>query len=227
MSPLPVVPPNEAPTCAHPIRLRALGGGKRTDKERLSPLEEEDDDEKDSGTRWRVTRRTVDPFAPPAEPFDEFTVLRGTQGPTYRLPDAPERNPARRKRAVKARTIRSDQVFHPAELPGQASSTDDAEAFVRLPQTRADCAQIARPCPFVSCRYHLYLDVSPKTGSLKLNFPDLEVWELPESCALDVADKGGITTDELGELMNITRERARQIEGHALSKASNLLSDDR
>jgi len=66
------------------------------------------------------------------------------------------------------------------------------------PKTRAECLDGARPCPFVSCQHHLFLDVSPRTGAIKLNFPDLEVWEMTETCALDVADRGGTTLEEVG-----------------------------
>jgi hypothetical protein len=90
------------------------------------------------------------------------------------------------------------------------------------PKTRGDCIDMERPCPFVSCKYHLYLDVNPKSGSIKINFTDLEVWEMVDSCALDVADRGGITLEEVGEIMNITRERARQIEEEALAKLAAL-----
>jgi len=41
----------------------------------------------------------------------------------------------------------------------------------------------------VSCAYHLYLDVNATTGEIKLNFPELEIWELEHCCALDVMDK--------------------------------------
>jgi DNA-directed RNA polymerase sigma subunit (sigma70/sigma32) len=64
----------------------------------------------------------------------------------------------------------------------------------------------------------LYLDVNPETGSIKLNFPDKEVWELEETCALDVAERGGITLEEVGEILNLTRERIRQLEVTALDK---------
>ena len=84
------------------------------------------------------------------------------------------------------------------------------------PRTRAECSGDARPCPFVSCKHHLYLDVNPQTGSIKLNFPDLEVWEMSETCSLDVADRGGITLEEVGEIMNLTRERIRQVEVRGL-----------
>ena len=86
------------------------------------------------------------------------------------------------------------------------------------PATRGECANVARPCPYVSCKYHLYMDVHPTKGSIKINFPDLEVWELEHSCALDVADTGGITLEEVGEIMNLTRERIRQLEAEALRK---------
>lgn len=86
------------------------------------------------------------------------------------------------------------------------------------PKTRKDCANVARPCPYVSCKYHLYIDVNPATGSIKVNFPDLEVWELGNSCALDVAQQGGITLEEVGEILNLTRERIRQVEVRGLMK---------
>lgn len=86
------------------------------------------------------------------------------------------------------------------------------------PVTRDQCQNEHRPCPFVSCKYHLYLDVNPDTGSIKINFPDLEPWELRETCSLDVADRGGITLEEVGEIMNLTRERIRQVEVRGLLK---------
>src|SRR5262249_14425373 len=90
------------------------------------------------------------------------------------------------------------------------------------PTTRADCIDGPRPCPFVGCVHHLYLDATPK-GSIKLNFPDLEPWELRESCCLDVASRDGATLEDVGGFMNLTRERVRQIEGRALAKVAVLL----
>ena len=86
------------------------------------------------------------------------------------------------------------------------------------PKKRADCVNAARPCLFVSCKHNLYLDVNPETGSVKLNFPDKDIWELEHTCALDVAEKGGITLEEVGEIMNLTRERIRQVETRGLMK---------
>lgn len=91
-----------------------------------------------------------------------------------------------------------------------------ARDLPRHPRTRAECDQVERPCPFLSCRHHLYLDVNPQTGSIKFNFPDVEPWELTETCALDVADRGGVTLEEVGSILNLTRERIRQMETRAL-----------
>jgi sigma-70-like protein len=86
------------------------------------------------------------------------------------------------------------------------------------PMSRAECREEMRPCPWVACKHHLYLDINPETGSIKINFPDLEPWELKHTCALDVAERGGITLEEVGEIMNLTRERIRQVEVRGLLK---------
>ena len=97
---------------------------------------------------------------------------------------------------------------------------------VDRPQTREECKVAERPCPFVSCKHHLYLDVNPETGSIKLNFPDLEVWEMKETCSLDVADRGGITLEEVGDILNLTRERIRQVEVRGLLRLKMEGIDD-
>ncbi len=87
------------------------------------------------------------------------------------------------------------------------------------PQTRAECRDMPRPCPFVGCRFHLYLDVNPRNGNVKYNFPDKEPWQLEVSCSMDVAEaEGGVTLEEIGQVMNLTRERVRQVEVVALGQ---------
>src|SRR4051812_3931279 len=63
------------------------------------------------------------------------------------------------------------------------------------PKTRGECLGMERPCPFVSCRYHLALDVNEERGSIKENFPGIELEDRAETCALDVADQGGETLE--------------------------------
>lgn len=81
-----------------------------------------------------------------------------------------------------------------------------------------------RPCVWVSCRHHLYLEVLTHGNSLdcvpyvRINAPG-EPWELTESCALDVADQGEQTLELVGDRLHITRERIRQLEAKALRHA--------
>lgn len=131
-----------------------------------------------------------------------------------------EQRRSRRKRDVRARTI-SVKRMTKRELELGRLLYPDVED-VQKPRTRAECQEGERPCPFVSCKHHLYLDVSARTGAIKLNFPDLEVWEMTETCALDVADRGGTTLEEVGAIMNLTRERIRQVEVKGLAKLQAL-----
>jgi hypothetical protein len=130
-----------------------------------------------------------------------------------------EQRRSRRKRAVRARTI-SVKRMTKREL--ELGRLLYPETEYDKPRMRAQCEGGERPCPYVSCKHHLYLDVSPRTGAIKLNFPDLEVWEMNETCALDVADRGGTTLEDVGAIMNLTRERIRQVEVRALAKLEAL-----
>jgi hypothetical protein len=130
-----------------------------------------------------------------------------------------EQRRSRRKRDVRARTI-SVKRMTKRELEIGRLLFPETEYW--KPRTRAECVDGPRPCPYVSCKHHLFIDVSPRTGAIKLNFPDLEVWEMAESCALDVADRGGTTLEDVGAIMNLTRERIRQVEVKALAKLEAL-----
>jgi hypothetical protein len=87
---------------------------------------------------------------------------------------------------------------------------------IRRPEFRGECEGGRRPCPFVSCRYHLYLDVT-RTGSIVFNFEE-EPWEIDPSCALDVAEDGDHILEDIAGFFSVCRERIRQIERDALIK---------
>ena len=130
-----------------------------------------------------------------------------------------EQRRSRRKRDVRARTISVKRMTKRELEMGRLLYP---EVDIEKPSQRVECANGVRPCPFVSCKHHLYLDVSARTGAIKLNFPDLEVWDMTETCALDVADRGGTTLEEVGAIMNLTRERIRQVEVKGLAKLQAL-----
>jgi len=93
---------------------------------------------------------------------------------------------------------------------------------IQRPRTRRDCSETSRPCPWVGCRYHLYLDEG-RHGSIKFNFPDIEPWEMDETCALDLAC--GMPLDEISARLNITGERVRQIIQVAMEKMKVLYDE--
>jgi hypothetical protein len=145
-------------------------------------------------------------------------------------PDLPETLEAERPRQ-RARTMSRKEMARQFRQQMAAGGVDPelqalmSEIEATRPKSRADCATGPRPCPYVSCKFNLYVDVNPRTGSVKMNFPDKELWELADTCALDVADRGGITLEEVGVIMNLTRERVRQLETRGLTKL-RVIADD-
>lgn len=93
------------------------------------------------------------------------------------------------------------------------------------PRKRADCLpgghNEMRPCPWYGCKYHLGLDINEDTSSMAVR--DLD--DMVHTCDLDVAEIGGvpgsgkgagISLEECGEIMDLTRERVRQLETRGL-----------
>lgn len=114
---------------------------------------------------------------------------------------------------------------------GDKLSQEEIEEGIRLemagaydytpPRIRAECVDGPRPCPWVSCKYHLYLDVAP-TGAIVLNFPLIDPGDMLWSCSLDEAEADGMTLALVGQRVNITRERIRQIECRVLRKLRRM-----
>ena len=130
------------------------------------------------------------------------------------IPDVPADALVKRRRA----STQNIKRLSKASLDAGRAAYPDVGQHAARPRTRAECPPDSLRCPWVSCQHHLYLDVNPRTGSIKVNFPDKEVWELDETCALRIADRGdGATLEEIADAMNLTRERARQLETRALA----------
>lgn len=96
-----------------------------------------------------------------------------------------------------------------------------------------------RPCPWISCRHHVvgvheggcvgrlgdsfitslpWRDDDATSGARTSDDPEFiervadAVVALPHSCTLDLAERDGMTLEEVGQVLRITRERVRQIE---------------
>ncbi|PIE17958.1 MAG: DNA-binding protein [Proteobacteria bacterium] len=133
--------------------------------------------------------------------------------------DVPSPSPPKERRQrrshIRPKTIAGRRLSR-VEIQEGIKLVDDM--WYERPSSRTECVDGPRPCPFVSCKHHLYLDVKVETKSIKLNFPHLEVWEMEHTCALDVAEQGGLTLEEVGHILNLTRERVRQVEVAGLDK---------
>lgn len=124
-------------------------------------------------------------------------------------------------------SIEATVVFGTDDVPPPIAHDPEEAKILRLlqperPPRRSICAQGVRPCPYVSCRYHLYLDVRGD-GVLRVNFPEREPEELMATCALDMAEDGPRTLDQVAGLMGMSKERARQLEASAFAKLKKAL----
>jgi hypothetical protein len=100
------------------------------------------------------------------------------------------------------------------------------ELLLGRPARFPDCRTRGLGTPALSCRHHLFLEVLP-SGEVRLTFPEREPHELPETCALRVATREGVRDacpgghlplSTIGALLNITPERARQLEAAGLKR---------
>jgi hypothetical protein len=105
-----------------------------------------------------------------------------------------------------------------AEMIVDVAALKKAGAYRRRPKTFGECKP--GPCPWVSCRAHLKLDVDPVTHAVKDNFPGVDVDEMVETCSLraaDLVDDGDVMPlERVGAFANITLERARQLVAESL-----------
>jgi hypothetical protein len=93
---------------------------------------------------------------------------------------------------------------------------DDLVMLSAKPRTRAECANVPRPCPYASCKYHLAVDVAPNGQLTQHKNPE----DMPAnmSCALDATEEGGLTGEEIGLAIGATRQRAEQLLEQALRR---------
>src|SRR5512146_49766 len=87
-------------------------------------------------------------------------------------------------------------------MPG-AAATLEAPSGPARPRVRAECVNGPRPCPWTSCRHHLGDDAR-------------------ESCALDVADRGGLDVRAIARLLGVHPTQVIDIETAALRKLQRV-----
>lgn len=102
-----------------------------------------------------------------------------------------------------------DEAWDPADVP----------AHEERPKTRGECSDGPRPCPWISCRYNLYLEVT-RRGIIQFTRDEIDIDQFPaaNSCALDVANRGGMALEKVAAILGLTRERVRQVAMDGLEK---------
>jgi hypothetical protein len=73
------------------------------------------------------------------------------------------------------------------------------------PRNRGECLDGPRPCPWVRCRWHLLFDTK---GSRELTDDELaeRLVGMPETCALDVADRGPAEGVDIAAMLGLSRQ---------------------
>lgn len=159
----------------------------------------------DAAARATLPAAAVRPAAVPAD----FTI-----------PPVPRGDGGKGSLVLSLKQLKQEARLEARKLGPKAPVPD-----VERPKTRGDCFGGPRPCQFVGCKFHTYLDVTEK-GSLVINRPDVDVAELTASCSLDIADREPVTLEEVGGVLNLTRERVRQLEGAALKKLEVVVDSE-
>lgn len=101
--------------------------------------------------------------------------------------------------------------------------TEDDQKLVRdvrrrHPPNRAACKDGTRPCPHVSCLYHLQLHVHENPPKIENRFPGSVFWEVPFSCGLDVADLGSRDPKEVAEILGYEPDDLLELERQVAKK---------
>jgi len=89
--------------------------------------------------------------------------------------------------------------------------------------TRGGCRRLQGPCPHAVCRFNLTTERRDNRGAKPAH---IHLPVVRESCALEAAENGGMTLEEIALRLSLTRERVRQIELGALKKLWARLASD-
>jgi len=156
-----------------------------------------------------------------------------------------EFRPAIRSKRVKVSAPRMLRTGDRPQSLGTATLTREERLFKRLdewnvegetygpPKTFGECPPTG-PCPHFGCRHHAGLEVD--ADIVKLNWPNRDVDEIPETCTLRIANAGErkngnkgelgnpvMSCEEVAAVLNVTCERARQLEAEAKAKFKRRL----
>lgn len=84
--------------------------------------------------------------------------------------------------------------------PATADELRDLDA-ARVEAALGHCADVPRPCPFVSCRHNNFLERFPKADG------DPSEVDAGDSCSIDVAMQGPHTSEEVAYVLELSEEQ--------------------
>lgn len=89
------------------------------------------------------------------------------------------------------------------------------------PKTRGDCVSGPRPCPWVSCRHHLGVDVLGTEVRERAGWDEVDALGRPlrPSCSLDVADDGPQPIEPIARALGVSARRVDQLLKRAVRRA--------
>ena len=88
-----------------------------------------------------------------------------------------------------------------------------------MPRRRSECLKRKRPCPWARCKHHFIWLVWHKLRDRSDDEITDCITKIKHSCVLDIVDNyREMTLEQIGQLLNLTRERVRQIEEKAIRR---------
>ena len=184
----------------------------------LDTPRDDDDAPTETATPRRAPRRHLPLAREPriAEFWQEF--LAGTSGHLKR------RRARRATRDDAKLTLQLQRTSKKDLFAGQKRYPLRDRTLPPRPRTWGECqarglGTAESPCAYVSCRYHLAIDVTP-SGGITLNRPAEEPQAAPQTCTLRVveAHPGGLDHYTIADILNITHQGVSRMEVHALGR---------
>jgi len=117
------------------------------------------------------------------------------------------RNRGRRSRGRRRRIHKQRKDLWDSVVCTCSCQCKDPVPDRELPMTRGECPK-QRPCPYVTCRHHLWSDTDD--SSVVIAYP-VGPLELRETCSLDIADRGCTKISFVGDHMNMTNQGVIQM----------------
>jgi len=147
----------------------------------------------------------------------KYCAIRGCTASTAEGSCVCEKHAALGRTTTKPPRLKSPVDGH--SLAFTSAELRDANAMLsNRPKTRADCPSPGTPCPYLSCKHHLWVDLS--ASGMPTESPAFG--DVKNTCALNYVEEHGsapTTLSCVSKATHTTRQRVDQIVQEGLKKA--------